>query len=156
MNCLLYQADPEIGRPPTDSAGRMKLSCVVPESVIHIWPIHTSWRKILLLSILTVRHILVKCKHFAQERKNIFGRRDVVESFRSPTLCFITLWIFNLWYIYIYMFFSYHLPDTNGRSIFFSWGVIKDPFLSPYKISLCHVIYITSIMTLIKLNLQCL
>ena len=32
--------------------------------------------------ILTVRHILVECNHFAQERKDIFGRRDVVESFR--------------------------------------------------------------------------
>ena len=27
-------------------------------------------------------HILVECNHFAQERKDIFGRRDVVESFR--------------------------------------------------------------------------
>ena len=32
--------------------------------------------------ILTVHHILVECNHFAQERKDIFGRRDVVESFR--------------------------------------------------------------------------
>ena len=32
--------------------------------------------------ILTVRHILVECNHFARERKYIFGRRDVVESFR--------------------------------------------------------------------------
>ena len=32
--------------------------------------------------ILTVRHILVECNHFAQERKDIFGKRDVVESFR--------------------------------------------------------------------------
>ena len=37
--------------------------------------------------ILTVRHILVECNHFARERKDIFGRRDVVESFRfHPTL----------------------------------------------------------------------
>ena len=28
----------EIGRPPTGGAGRMKLSCVVPASVIHIDP----------------------------------------------------------------------------------------------------------------------
>ena len=34
--------------------------------------------------ILTVRHMLVECN---QERKDIFGRRDVVESFRfHPTL----------------------------------------------------------------------
>ena len=40
-----------------------------------------------LRTILTVRHILVECNHFAQERKDIFGRRDVVESFRfHPTL----------------------------------------------------------------------
>ena len=32
--------------------------------------------------ILTVRHILVECNHFARERKDIFRRRDVVESFR--------------------------------------------------------------------------
>ena len=39
--------------------------------------------------VLTVRHILVECNHFAQERKDIFGRRDVVESFRfHPTLNF--------------------------------------------------------------------
>ena len=31
---------------------------------------------------LTVRHILVECNNFARERKDIFGRRDVVESFR--------------------------------------------------------------------------
>ena len=37
--------------------------------------------------ILTVRHILVECNHFAQERKDIFGRRDVVESLTfHPTL----------------------------------------------------------------------
>ena len=42
--------------------------------------------------ILTVRHILVECNHFAQERKDIFGRRDVVESFRShPTLILMFL-----------------------------------------------------------------
>ena len=42
--------------------------------------------------ILTVRHILVECNHFAQERKYIFGRRDVVESFRlHPTLIVLFL-----------------------------------------------------------------
>ena len=30
----------EIDSPPTGGAGRMKLSCVVPASVIHIGPIH--------------------------------------------------------------------------------------------------------------------
>ena len=35
-------------------------------------------------------HILVECNHFAQERKDIFGKRDVVESFRlHPTLILI-------------------------------------------------------------------
>ena len=65
-------------------AGRMKLSCVVPASVIHIGHTHSY---ILRKDpppqcehcqcILTVRHILVECNHFAQERKDIFGRRDV-------------------------------------------------------------------------------
>ena len=41
---------------------------------------------------LTVRHILVECNNFAQERKDIFGRRDVVESFRfHPTLIVLFL-----------------------------------------------------------------
>ena len=41
---------------------------------------------------LTVRHILVECNHFAQERKDRFGRRDVVESFRfQPTLIVLFL-----------------------------------------------------------------
>ena len=31
--------------------------------------------------ILTVRHILVECNNVAQERKDMFGRRDLVESF---------------------------------------------------------------------------
>ena len=42
--------------------------------------------------ILTVRHILVECNHFSQERKYIFGRRDVVESVRfHPTLMLFIL-----------------------------------------------------------------
>ena len=41
---------------------------------------------------LTVRHILVECNRFARERKDIFGRRDVVESFRfHPTLIVLFL-----------------------------------------------------------------
>ena len=36
--------------------------------------------------VLTVCPILVECNHFAQERKDIFGRKNVVESFRfHPT-----------------------------------------------------------------------
>ena len=31
--------------------------------------------------ILTVRHILVECNHFAQKMKDIFGKRNVVETF---------------------------------------------------------------------------
>ena len=39
-----------------------------------------------------IRHILVECNHFDQERKDIFGRRDVVESLRfHPTLIVIFL-----------------------------------------------------------------
>ena len=48
---------------------------------------------------LTVRHILVECNHFAQERKDIFGRRDVVESFRfHPTLIVLFLKQIELYY----------------------------------------------------------
>ena len=36
--------------------------------------------------ILTVRHILVECNYFAEERKDIFGERNVAESFSfQPT-----------------------------------------------------------------------
>ena len=43
-------------------------------------------------SNLTVRHILVESNHFAQKRKDIFGRRDVVESFRfHPSLIVLFL-----------------------------------------------------------------
>ena len=49
--------------------------------------------------ILTVRHILVECNHFARERKDIFGRRDVVESFRChPTL--IVLFVKQIKFFY--------------------------------------------------------
>ena len=45
-----------------------------------------------VMNILTVRHILVECNHYARERKDIFGRRDVVESFRfHPTLIVLFL-----------------------------------------------------------------
>ena len=52
--------------------------------------------------ILTVHHILVECNHFAQERKDIFGRRDVVQSFRfHPTL--IVLFLKQIeFYSYVY------------------------------------------------------
>ena len=51
---ILSSQSSEIGSPPTGGAGRMKLSCVVPASVIHIWPIHISWGKILHPSVSTV------------------------------------------------------------------------------------------------------
>ena len=50
---------------------------------------------------LTVRHILVECNHFAQERKDIFGRRDVVESFRfHPTLIVLFLTQIKFYYTF--------------------------------------------------------
>ena len=78
--------------------GKMKLSCVVPR----IGHTHLTHSYILRKDppplcehcqcILTVRHILVECSHFARERKDIFGRRDVVESFRfHPTLIVLFL-----------------------------------------------------------------
>ena len=37
--------------------------------------------------ILTVQHILVECNHFAEKRTDVFGKRNVMESFRfHPTL----------------------------------------------------------------------
>ena len=52
-----------------------------------------------LTSFYKVRHILVECNHFAQERKDIFGRRDVVESFRvHPTLIVLFLKQIELYY----------------------------------------------------------
>ena len=42
--------------------------------------------------ILTVRHILVECNHFAEKGKDMFGGRDMVESFRlHPTLILFEL-----------------------------------------------------------------
>ena len=38
------------------------------------------------------RHILVECTHFAKKRKDVFGKRNVVESFRfHPTLILLYL-----------------------------------------------------------------
>ena len=49
--------------------------------------------------ILTVHHILVECNHFARKRKDIFGRRDMVESFRfHPTLTVLFLKRFEFYY----------------------------------------------------------
>ena len=60
----------EIDSPPTGGAGRIQLLCVVPASVIQF---ATFWWS-------------------AQERKYIFGRRDVLESFRfHPTLIILFL-----------------------------------------------------------------
>ena len=37
--------------------------------------------------ILTVQHILLECNHFAEKRKDVFGKINVMESFRfHPTL----------------------------------------------------------------------
>ena len=84
----------------------------------------------------------VECNHFVQERKDIFGRRDVVESFRfHPSLvlalnkklkkvsfvincddfilhsslqCVITIYIFNALF-YIAFPFIYHCVTHNSR-----------------------------------------
>ena len=42
--------------------------------------------------ILTVRHILLECNNFAEKRKDVFGKRNVMESFRfHPTLILLFL-----------------------------------------------------------------
>ena len=47
--------------------------------------------------ILTVRHILVECNYFAEKRKDIFGGRDMVESFIfHPTLILFYLKVSDL------------------------------------------------------------
>ena len=50
-NFILLSRFWEIGSPPRGSAGRMKFFCVMPASVMHIWPIYISWRTILHLSV---------------------------------------------------------------------------------------------------------
>ena len=84
----------QIGSPPTGGAGRMKLSCRA--RIGHTYFTHSHILKKdpppqceYCLCILTVCHILVKCNHFVEKRKDIFGKRNVVESFRfhpTPTL----------------------------------------------------------------------
>ena len=52
-------------------------------------------------SILTVRHILLECNNFAREKKDIFGRRHVVESFRfHPTLILLFLKQIEFYYTF--------------------------------------------------------
>ena len=76
----------EIGSSPTGSAGRMKLSCVVPTSIIFIWPIYTSWRRnqcehCQFATVWWNAIILLKKKIY------MFDKRNVEESFRyHPTL----------------------------------------------------------------------
>ena len=67
----------------------MKLSCIVPTHIGHTHPTHSYILKKdpphlceHCQCILTVCHISVECNHIAQERKDIFGRSDVLESFR--------------------------------------------------------------------------
>ena len=90
-NFILSSQSWEVGSPPTGGAGRLELSCVVHTHLTHSHTLrkdHPSecercW------CLLTVRHILVECN---QEWKVIFGRRDVVESFRfHPTLILLVL-----------------------------------------------------------------
>ena len=61
----------------------MKLLCRAHISQAHLTPPQCEHCQ----CILTVHHILVACNHFAEKRKVIFGKRNVVESFRfHPTL----------------------------------------------------------------------
>ena len=56
--------------------------------------------------VLAVRHILVECNHFAENRKDIFGKRNVVELFRfHPTLILSYLKVSVLYPILSYIFF---------------------------------------------------
>ena len=57
--------------------------------------------------ILTVQHILVECNRFAEKRKDIFGKRNVMESFRfHPTLILLYLkecQFYTKFFIYIFV-----------------------------------------------------
>ena len=65
-----------------------KLHSVKP--VLGDW--QSSYRRCRKDEVVLCRHILGECNHFARERKDIFGRRDVVESIRChPTLIVIFL-----------------------------------------------------------------
>ena len=78
----------EIGNHLTGGAGRMKVACIGHTHLTHSCilindhPIQCEDCQ----CIATVLHILVACNHLAQTWKDIFGRRDVLESFRfHPT-----------------------------------------------------------------------
>ena len=78
----------EIGSPPTSGAGRM-IYVLCRDRIGHTHLIHSYILKNdpppqckICQGILSVRHILVECNHFTEKRKDIFGGRVVVESFR--------------------------------------------------------------------------
>ena len=94
---ILLSQSWEIGSPPTGGAGRMKLSWVVPASVIHIWPIHISWGKILHLCVSTVS-VFWQFGTFwwsaiiLHNGKMYLTQNSVVESFTfNPTLVLLFL-----------------------------------------------------------------
>ena len=72
--------------------------------------------------ILTVRHILVECSQVAQTRTALFGRRDVVESFRfQPTPVLLSLkgcHFSNLIYITVIIYFV-HLFTSYTPMLFY-------------------------------------
>ena len=67
---------------------RMKLPCVMPVSVTHLTHSNVLKKDPPPQWILTVRYMLVACNNFAEKRE-IFGRRDVVESLIPPRTNFI-------------------------------------------------------------------
>ena len=107
----------EIGNPPTGGAGRMKVS-------------HTSGHTNLTYSyilrkdpppqcehchcILTIHHIFVECNHFAEERKDIFGKGNVVEAFRFH----LTLILFHLKECQFYQKFYFIYFDKHFAQLF--------------------------------------
>ena len=85
----------EIGSPPTVQEGRRSL--VMPASVIHIWPIHISWGKILHLNMSTIsvfwQYDTFWCSAIIllKKGKDKFYKRNV-ELFRfRPTLILLYL-----------------------------------------------------------------
>ena len=78
----------DIGK--TDTKDRVELKGHLKEGcdyLHHLHPYSLSTR-----GLLTVHHILVVCNHLPQTKKNIFGRKDVVQLFRfHPTLVLLSV-----------------------------------------------------------------
>ena len=73
----------------------------------HIWPIHTSWRKILHLNVVSVKCILiVHHNHLARTRIHIFGR-DVSVLFKILINIIVIIYFAQLFTLFNFLYFFY-------------------------------------------------